>query len=114
MSWLKTLVWILLTGGLKSRLLSIPEHQPFRVVKAGGRLLVEPIPTQMDPEQPVHFDVGQRVIVAPHAGFHRGARGAVEFHAPDGRVWVMRDGASSCVFYYPHELIKDPSYEVTP
>lgn len=114
MSWLKTILWYLLTGGIRSKLLSIPEHQPFRVVKAGGRLLVEPIPTQMDPGDPVHFDVGQRIIVAPHAGFHRGARGVVEFHAPDGRVWVLRDGAGSCVFYYPHELIKDLSEEVCP
>lgn len=114
MSWLKTILWYLLTGGLKSKLLSIPEHQPFRVVKAGGRLLVEPIPTQMDPSDPVHFETGQRIIVAPHAGFHRGARGVVEFHAPDGRVWVLRDGAGSCVFYYPHELIADLSEEVCP
>lgn len=114
MSWLKTVLWYILTGGFGSKLLTIPESQPFRVVKAGGRLLVEPIPTQMDPDEPEYFGVGQRIIVAPHAGFHKGARGAVEFHASDGRVWVKRDGASSCVFYYPHELIKDPAYEVRP
>lgn len=114
MSWLKTALWYLLTGGFGSKLWSIPEHQPYRVLKAGGRLLVEPIPTQMDPDQPEFFDVGQRVIVAPHAGFHRGARGVVEFHAPDQRVWVLRDGAGSVVWYLPHELIKDRSQEIGP
>lgn len=103
MSWLRTALWVLLTGGLNSRLLRLPEHQPFRVVRAGGRLLIEPIPTQLvDP--PVWYEVGQRVTVMQHAGFHRGAHGEVRYHAPDGRVWVRRDGASSDVFYYPHEL----------
>ena len=35
---------------------------------------------------------------------HRGARGEVQYHAPDGRVWIRRDGASSDVWYMPHEL----------
>lgn len=104
MGVIKTILWIILTGGLRSKLLTLPEHQPFRVVRAGGRLLVEPIPTQMDPDRPVQFKPEDRVVVMPHAGFHRGAHGAVQYHAPDGRVWVRRDGASSDVFYYPHEL----------
>ena len=104
MSWLKTILWVLLTGGIKSKLLRLPEHRPFRVVRAGGRLLVEPIPTQMDPDNPVKYERGQRVVVQPHAGFHRGARGEVQYHAPDGRVWIRRDGASFDVWYMPHEL----------
>lgn len=104
MSWLKTILWVLLTGGVKSKLLRLPEHQPFRVVRAGGRLLVEPIPTQMDPDEPVHFEPGQRVEVRPHAGFSCSSRGEVRYHAPDGKVWVRRDGASSDVYFYPHEL----------
>ncbi len=32
MSWLKTILWVLMTGGIKSQLLRLPEHQPFRVV----------------------------------------------------------------------------------
>ena len=104
MSWLKTILWVLMTGGIKSQLLRLPEHQPFRVVRAGGRLLVEPIPTQMDPDHPVKYERGQRVVVQPHAGFHRGARGEVQYHASDGRVWIRRDGSSSDVWYMPHEL----------
>lgn len=104
MGALKTILWIILTGGLRSKLLTLPEHQPFRVVRAGGRLLVEPIPTQMDPDNPVHFERGASIVVQPHAGFHKGAKGEVQYHAPDGRVWVRRDGASSDVWYLPHEL----------
>lgn len=107
MSWLKTILCGLLTGGIKSKLLRLPEHQPFRVVRAGGRLLVEPIPTQMDPDNPVKYERGQRVVVQPHAGFHRGVRGEVQYHAPDGRVWIRRDGASSDVWYMPHELVAE-------
>lgn len=104
MSWLKTILWVLLTGGVKSKLLRLPEHQPFRVVRCNGRLLVEPIPDQMDPYEPVHFEPGQRVEVRPHAGFSRGSRGEVRYHAPDGKVWVRRDGALSDVYFYTHEL----------
>lgn len=102
--WIKTVGWALMTGGLCSPLLRLPDSRPFRVVRCNGRLLVEPIPDQMDPDEPVHFEPGQRVEVRPHAGFSRGSRGEVRYHAPDGKVWVRRDGASSDVYFYPHEL----------
>lgn len=103
MKWIKTAIWYLLTGG---QLKGLPEGQPYRVVKCDGQLLVEAIPTQTNPDFRVEFDPGQDVQVADHAGFHRGALGVVEYHAPDDRVWVKRDGASRAVFYYPHELHK--------
>ncbi len=44
------------------------------------------------------------------AGFNVGARGIVEFVEPSGeKIWVLRDGASTPVFYHPSELQKiDP------
>ncbi|MCK9468855.1 MAG: hypothetical protein M0Q49_05510 [Porticoccaceae bacterium] len=104
MDWLRTVSWLLLTGGLSSPLRAIKEGVPYRVVKAGGRLIIEEIPTQYDVDAVRWFKSGDRVVVLPHAGFHRNACGSVSYHAPDGRVWVRRDGASSDVFFYPHEL----------
>ncbi len=45
------------------------------------------------------------------AGFNVGARGIVEFVEPSGeKIWVLRDGASTPVFYHPEELKKiDPA-----
>lgn len=45
------------------------------------------------------------------AGFNVGARGIVEFVEPSGeKIWVLRDGASTPVFYHPSELKKiDPT-----
>lgn len=103
MKWLKNAIWFLLTGG---QLKGLPEGRPYRVVKLDGQWIVEAIPTQMNPDYRVEFEHGQRVEVAQHAGFHAGALGTVEFHAPDDRVWVTRDGATRPVFYYPHELHK--------
>ena len=44
------------------------------------------------------------------AGFNVGATGVVEFVEPSGKkIWVLRDGASTPVFYHPSELQKiDP------
>lgn len=44
------------------------------------------------------------------AGFSVGARGVVEFVEPSGeKIWVLRDNASTAVFYRPEELAKiDP------
>ncbi len=44
------------------------------------------------------------------AGFNTGTRGIVEFVEPSGeKIWVLRDGASTPVFYRPDELQKiDP------
>lgn len=49
--------------------------------------------------------VGDRVQVNSMAGFHKGARGVVQFVEPSyDNVWVLRDGASSPVSYHPSEL----------
>lgn len=47
---------------------------------------------------------GDRVRANQGAGFHRGARGVVDRVDPGGLLWVIRDGASSPVFYHLHEL----------
>jgi hypothetical protein len=99
----RTVAWILCTGGLWSPLRSLPESQPFRVVRTGRQLSVEPIPTYHT-EVPYWYQVGQRVVVLPHAGFHRGAHGVVAYHAGDAKVWVRRDGAGSDAYYLPHEI----------
>lgn len=49
--------------------------------------------------------VGDHVRVNSIAGFHRGARGVVQFVEPSyDNIWVLRDGASSPVSYHPSEL----------
>ena len=48
---------------------------------------------------------GDRVRVVQTAGFHAGAHGIIEFVEPAyTRIWVLRDGASSPVYYSPSEL----------
>ena len=47
--------------------------------------------------------VGSRVKVV--SGFNVGAKGTVSYIEPTGRMWVMRDGASTDVFYHPEEVI---------
>ena len=50
------------------------------------------------------FKIGDRVNVLMTAGFHKGATGVVEYITPDGRHWVLRDGASTPVYYDADEL----------
>lgn len=50
------------------------------------------------------FKRGDRVEVNNQSGFHRGAKGIVEFVEPSGKVWVLRDKCVSAVFFYPKEL----------
>lgn len=101
MRTLRTLMWCLLTGGL--HLLRLPEHQPFRVVRVGRQLDVEPIPSQRtDPA--TWFAPQDRVHVLSHAGFYSGSMATVEYHAPDGKVWARVDGTAAPAFFHPHEL----------
>lgn len=54
------------------------------------------------------FPIGVRVNVNQRSGFHKGARGVVQFQEPnEGRIWVLRDGADGPVFYYGYELDYD-------
>ncbi|URA07179.1 hypothetical protein P9A48_gp71 [Xanthomonas phage Mallos] len=103
-SILRRLVWLLLTGDFRSPLRHIPDGQPFRLIRTGPRFDVQAIPTQVDPIKKKFFPPKTRVRVRGDSGFHRGARGTVSYHAPDDRVWVLRDGAGSDVFFYPYEL----------
>jgi transcription antitermination factor NusG len=48
--------------------------------------------------------VGSRVKVV--SGFNVGAKGTVSYIEPSGRMWVMRDGASTDVFYTPDEVVR--------
>ena len=48
--------------------------------------------------------VGSRVKVV--SGFNVGAKGTVSYIEPTGRMWVMRDGASTDVFYTPDEVVR--------
>jgi len=48
--------------------------------------------------------VGSRIKVI--SGFNVGAKGTVSYIEPSGKLWVMRDGASSDVFYHPNEIVE--------
>jgi transcription antitermination factor NusG len=48
--------------------------------------------------------VGSRVKVV--SGFNVGAKGTVSYIEPTGRMWVMRDGASTDVFYTHDEVVR--------
>lgn len=51
------------------------------------------------------FKRGDRVAVKYTAGFHKGAHGVIEFVEPTyTRIWVLRDGSSTPVYYSPDEL----------
>ena len=47
---------------------------------------------------------GDRVLVNNRSGFSKGSKGTVEFVEPVERIWVLRDGSSSPVFFYDYEL----------
>ncbi len=57
-----------------------------------------------DKEEKKTFKRGDRVQANEQAGFHKGAKGTVQYVEPSGKIWVLKDGASSDVFYYPDEL----------
>lgn len=53
----------------------------------------------------IPFVRGDRVVANQNAGFHKGAHGVVEFVEPSGKkVWVLRDHATTPVYYHPDEL----------
>ena len=52
------------------------------------------------------YERGNRVCIIE--GDHKGQEGTVEFVEPSGRVWVMRDTASTATFYYAAELQPSP------
>jgi transcription antitermination factor NusG len=47
--------------------------------------------------------IGSRVKVI--SGFNVGAKGTVSYIEPNGKLWVMRDGASKDVFYHADEVV---------
>lgn len=96
----RRLLWLLLTGDVRSPLRFIPEHRPFLVIRSGQRLDVQPVPTQANHRTPVRFAAGKPVRLL-HCGR---SVGTVVYHAPDDRVWVHRPGATVDVFFYPYEL----------
>lgn len=53
---------------------------------------------------PVVFKQGDRVKGSPTCGFNQGFRGEVKYIEPNGKLWIRRDGASSDVYYHPHEV----------
>jgi hypothetical protein len=50
------------------------------------------------------FQRGDRVVVNEQAGFHKGARGVIDYITPDGRIWIIRDGSSSPLYWHAFEL----------
>jgi hypothetical protein len=73
---------------------------------------VEPVHTAHAINQRIkeHFGVedksikiGSRVKVI--SGFNVGAKGTVSYIEPNGKLWVMRDGASKDVFYHADEVV---------
>lgn len=59
---------------------------------------------ESDKQDVVVFKRGDRVRVNETSGFNKGAEGVVEFVEPSGRTWVLREGSSGPVFFYPSEL----------
>lgn len=104
--WVTWAALMLLTGGVKSPLRVMEEGKPYRIVRHGRRVVIERIGDPAPAPYGRRFEVGQRVHVNDGSGFHRGAFGRVEFQEPthEGRVWVLRDGASAPVYFYPREL----------
>ena len=51
----------------------------------------------------VSIKVGSRIKVI--SGFNVSAKGTVKYIEPSGRLWVLRDGASSDVFYHADEVV---------
>jgi hypothetical protein len=100
----RRLLWLALTGDFRSPLRHIPENVPFRVIRVGQRLDVQAVPVPVVPNHTKFFRPQSRVKVRADAGFNPRALGTVTFHAPDDRVWVLRDGSSKEVFFYPYEL----------
>jgi hypothetical protein len=82
------------------------EGKPYKIVRHGKKVTLEKIIDSKPILAARRFEKGQRVVAGSGAGFNRGAHGVVMFQEPnlDGKVWVLRDGASCEVFYYPHEL----------
>lgn len=74
------------------------------VSDAVAKLYAEDIRSILKEHYPHGFSRGDRVVVKRTAGFHKGAHGVVEYTAPDGRVWVLRDGADTAVYYDADEL----------
>ena len=50
------------------------------------------------------FKIGDRVQATQNAGFHKGAKGVINYIEPSGKCWVRRDHASTDVFYEQDEL----------
>jgi hypothetical protein len=50
------------------------------------------------------FKIGTRVYANSSAGFHKGVEGVIEYVEPTGNCWVLRDGATTAVYYKQHEL----------
>lgn len=105
----KRLTWLVLflfTGGTKSPLRIMDEGKPYRIIRHGRKVTLEKIAAAPPVARGRRFSKGVRVVVSTHAGFNTGAHGFVIFQEPNtiGRVWVLRDGAQTEVFYYPHEL----------
>jgi hypothetical protein len=106
--WVTWAALMLLTGGAKSPLSVMEEGKPYRIVRHGRRVIIEKLddaPCMVD-GPPRRFEVGQRVVSMNNSGFHKGAHGVVQFQefTFQARVWVLRDGASQPVFFYPYEL----------
>lgn len=86
---------------------AMEQSVPYRVVLLHDEVLVERLPdspSAPDRPGPGLLRPGTRVVAAKTAGFHRGAHGTVSYHAPDGRVWVRRDGATDDCYYMAEEL----------
>ncbi|URA07038.1 hypothetical protein P9A47_gp70 [Xanthomonas phage Elanor] len=107
--WISWAAMLLLTGGAKSPLRVMEEGKPYRIVRHGRGITLEQIagaPAWETDQPPRRFEVGQRVVSTNNSGFHKGAHGVVQFQefTFQARVWVLRDGATQSVFFYPYEL----------
>lgn len=61
---------------------------------------------ESDEQDVVVFKRGDRVLINQTSGFSKGHKGVIEFVEPtiQGRIWVLRDGASDPAYFYPSEL----------
>jgi hypothetical protein len=111
-AWKGRLTWavmLLLTGGTKSPLRVMEEGRPYHVVRHGRSITLQRVPVATPVEMARRFEEGERVVAGSLAKFSQGSHGVVKFQEPnfEGRVWVLRDGACSPCFYYPHELVPE-------
>lgn len=81
------------------------KNERAELMQSVGILITENQKLQAQITPPRQLQIGDRVRATNKAGFHRGATGVIQFIEPSGeKVWVLRDGSTTPVWYAPQEL----------